>query len=70
MRRWLLTSTRHQASGGLSNDIDIDIIKLSEALGRSIVFAMGKMKYKYNRELEWMTFYDSKENMDLMPYGR
>ena len=46
----------------VSNDNDIDIIKLYEALGRSIVFAMGKMKYKYNRELEWMTFYDSKEN--------
>ena len=43
----------------VSNDNDIDIIKLYEALGWSIVFAMGKMKYEYNHELEWMTFYDS-----------
>ena len=52
MRQQLLTSNTSSSRWWFSNDNDIDIIKLYEALGRSIVFAMGKMKYKYNRELE------------------
>jgi len=67
MRRHI--SSTSSGSHRLSIDKDVDI-KLYEALGKNIVFALGKMsafdkmRFKYNNELERMSFYNNEENID------
>jgi len=67
MRRHV--SSTSSGSHRLSIDKDVDI-KLYEALGKNIVFALGKMsafdkmRFKYNNELERMSFYNNEENID------
>ena len=67
MRRPFSSTSSGNHLLSIENDIDI---KLYEALGKNIVFALGKMsafdkmRFKYNNELERMSFYNNEENID------